>query len=191
MVHFRRLLVALVVATAWLATVAAPASAGDGNKDNSGRHGEGRHPSLVGTIHGAGGAVMDAASPLKGTTTYSIDAKLFSDGSATGFFDCADLAGSTAEGDIFGPITSWKKVDGKIALSGTAELWNLGRTVRLDPRNLNYTVTIQKFGGAGVGHWTLDVPAYQKPTDPPLCSELLTSGHLVGKGKLFRQRDDE
>jgi hypothetical protein len=122
---------------------------------------------------------MDAASPLKGTTTYSIDAQLFSDGSATGFFDCADLAGSTAEGDIFGPITSWKKVDGKITLSGTAELWNLGRTVRLDPRNLNYTVTIQKFGGAGRGHWTLDVPAYQQPSDPPICSELLTSGRLV------------
>lgn len=78
---------------------------------------------------------MDAASPLQGTTTYSIDAKLFSDGSATGFFDCADIAESTAEGDFFGPITSWKKVGGKIALSGTAELWNLGRTVRLGPDN--------------------------------------------------------
>ena len=62
---------------------------------------------------------MDAASPLKGDTTCAIDAQLFSDGTATGFFDCADLAGSTFPSDISGPITSWKKVDDTITLSGT------------------------------------------------------------------------
>ena len=137
---------------------------------------------VVATIHGAGRAVMDAASPLKGDTTYSIDAKLFSDGRATGFFDCVDLAGSTAPGDIFGPITSWKKVNGKITLSGTAELRDLGGTLLAS--NLEYTVTIQTFGGAGKGHWTLDVPFFQGPNDPPVCSELLTSGKLV-----MRQED--
>ena len=145
---------------------------------------------LVATIHGAGGAVMDAASPLKGTTTYSIDAQLFSDGSATGFFDCADLAGSTDVGDIFGPITSWKKVDGKITLSGTAQLTNLDRTV-IVATNLEYTVTIQKFGGAGKGHWTLDVPAFQAPNDPPVCSELLTSGRLVMRHVDRDKRDSD
>jgi hypothetical protein len=133
---------------------------------------------LVATIHGAGGAVMDAASPLKGDTTYSIDAQLFSDGTATGFFDCADLAGSTFPSDISGPITSWKKVDGKITLSGTAQLRDLSGN--LIASNLKYTVAIQKFGGAGKGHWTLAVP----PNTPPVCSELLTSGKLV-----MRQED--
>lgn len=128
---------------------------------------------LVATIHGAGGAVMDAASPLQGTTTYSIDAQLFSDGTATGFFDCADLAGSTLPGDIQGPITSWKKVDGKITLSGIAHT--------AKKSNLAYTVAIQKFGGAGKGHWTLDVPFFQTFLNvvAPVCSELLTSGRLV------------
>src|SRR5205807_9324351 len=69
---------------------------------------------LVATINGSGRAVMDDGAPLKGTTTYFIHARLYSDGSAIGRFDCVDLAGSTAEGDFFGPITSWKMVNGQI-----------------------------------------------------------------------------
>jgi hypothetical protein len=102
------------------------------------------HPSA----HTPGGKIVKPLRTL--TPTYPIDAQLFSDGTATGFFDCADLAGSTLPGDISGPITSWKKVDGKITLSGIAH------TARRN--NLAYTVAIQKFGGAGKGHWTLDVP---------------------------------
>jgi hypothetical protein len=140
---------------------------------------------LVATIHGSGGAVMDAASPLKGTTTYSIDAQLFSDGTATGFFDCADLAGSTLPGDIQGPITSWKRVNGKITLSGIAHT--------AKKSNLAYTVAIQKFGGAGKGHWTLDVPFFQAFLNvvPPVCSELLTSGRLVIRHDDGDKRDSD
>ncbi|TME06601.1 MAG: hypothetical protein E6I71_01895 [Chloroflexi bacterium] len=36
--------------------------------------------------------------------------------------------------------------------------------------------TIQSFGGAGVGHWTL-TPG--KLTNPPVCDELLISGQIV------------
>jgi hypothetical protein len=115
---------------------------------------------------------------FEGDSTYSIDAQLFSDGTATGFFDCADLAGSTFPSDISGPITSWKTVDGKITLSGTAQLRDLSGN--LIASNLKYTVAIQKFGGVGKGHWTLAVP----PNTPPVCSELLTSGKLV-----MRQQD--
>jgi hypothetical protein len=145
---------------------------------------------LVATIHGAGTAVMDAAGLVSGDTTYSIDARLFSDGKATGFFDCVDLAGAVdragnpSSGDIRGPITSWKKVHGKITLSGIAKLFDLGGNLLAS--DLAYTITIQKFGGAGKGHWTLDVPAFQAPNDPPVCSERLTSGRLV-----MRQMDWE
>ena len=133
---------------------------------------------LVATINGAGRAVMDAASPLKGTTTYFIHARLYSDGTAIGRFDCVDLAGSTAEGDFFGPITSWKMVNGQITLSGPGQLRALNGDLvpGIGTTVLPYTVTIQRFGGEGTGHWTLDVPFFAPVA---ICSELLTSGRLV------------
>ncbi len=140
---------------------------------------------LVATIHGAGGAVMDAGAPiLRGGTTYSIDARLYSDGTASGFFDCVDVAGSTFPGDFRGPITSWKKVGGKITLSGTGKLFDLHGDPFPDTgmTSFEYTVTIQKFGGAGKGHWTLAVPFFAAAGfGDPICSELLTSGRLVIK----------
>jgi len=129
---------------------------------------------LVATINGSGRAVMDAASPLQGTTTYFIHARLYSDGTAVGRFDCVDLAGSTAEGDFFGPITSWKMVNGEITFSGPGQLRTLAGD--LQPGIFPYTVVIQTFGGKGVGHWTLDVPFFAPVA---ICSELLTSGNLV------------
>ncbi|MDQ2914447.1 MAG: hypothetical protein M3T56_14475 [Chloroflexota bacterium] len=134
---------------------------------------------LVATINGSGRAVMDGVFPplLQGTTTYFIHARLYSDGTAIGRFDCVDLAGSTAEGDFFGPITSWKMVDGRVTLSGSGQLrmlngdWfpDIGITA------FHYTIAIQRFGGKGVGHWTLDVRDF----GGVICSELLTSGRLV------------
>ena len=133
---------------------------------------------LVATIDGAGRAVMDDASPLKGTTTYFIHARLYSDGTAIGRFDCVDLAGSTAEGDFFGPITGWKMVNGKITLSGPGQLRALNADLvpGIGTTILPYTVAIQTFGGKGIGHWTLDVPFFAPVA---ICSELLTSGRLV------------
>jgi hypothetical protein len=44
------------------------------------------------------------------------------------------------------------------------------------PVDLQFVVTIQAFGGAGVGHWTLGRdPAHS------FCVELLLSGHLVAR----------
>jgi hypothetical protein len=40
------------------------------------------------------------------------------------------------------------------------------------PFPINFVVTIQSFGGAGVGHWTLGKPAN------PFCIELLLSGQI-------------
>jgi len=44
------------------------------------------------------------------------------------------------------------------------------------PGGLSFTVTIQKSGGAGVGH--LDLPGFPGPTGP-ICVELLISGQIV------------
>jgi len=135
---------------------------------------------LVANINGSGRATMDAASPIQGTTTYFIHARLYSDGTVVGRFDCVDLAGSTfgvgsAAGDFFGPITRWAMLPGgEITLSGTGKLRPLGGD--LDPTDYPYTITIQKFGGAGVGHWTLNVPLFAPVA---ICSEILTSGRLV------------
>ena len=128
---------------------------------------------LVATINGAGRAIMDAASPLKGTTTYFIHVRLYSDGTAIGRFDCVDLPGSDFPGDFSGPITGWKMVDGEITLSGSGELRTLGGD--LVQGGIPYRVGIEQFGGKGVGHWTLDIPSF----GGVLCSELLTSGNLV------------
>jgi hypothetical protein len=95
-----------------------------------------------------------------------------------GRFDCVDLAGSTADGDFFGPITRWDMNDkGEITLSGSGQLRMLNGDLFPDIGTpaFPYTIAIQRFGGKGVGHWTLDVPAF----GGVICSELLTSGRLV------------
>src|SRR5205814_8466086 len=109
---------------------------------------------LVATINGSGRAVMDAASPLQGTTTYFIHARLYSDGTAIGRFDCVDLAGSPAEGDFFGPITSWKMVNGEITFSGPGQLRTLAGD--LQPGSVPSTVGIQAFRGSVVILWCFD-----------------------------------
>ena len=43
----------------------------------------------------------------------------------------------------------------------------------LDPVEVAFTVKIQEFGGAGVGHWTLDVGGVV------FCIETLDSGQIV------------
>jgi hypothetical protein len=142
----------------------------------SSQHASAKSVHLVATINGSGRAVMEGVFPplLQGTTTYFIHARLYSDGTAIGRFDCVDLAGSTAEGDFFGPITSWGvNTAGEITLSGSGQLRTLAG--ELQPGSFPYTVAIQTFGGKGVGHWTLDVPLF----GGVICSERLTSGHLV------------
>jgi hypothetical protein len=83
-------------------------------------------------------------------------------------------------GNIFGDITGWSG-----NLSGPLTLQISGKFV-LIPGGLagpaNFTVTIQTFGGAGLGHWTLDVPGVTSPFNGgPICQELLTSGQIVAR----------
>jgi hypothetical protein len=143
--------------------------------------------SVVGTIHGGGTSDMTdvVAAGFKGVSSFGFEATLFSDGSASGHFDCADHMGDPAgyPGHLFGDITSWSRnLDGSVNLfvtSGTLVAIPGGPVVR---GGLAFTVTIQRVGGAGVGHWTLDAPGLPSPFNGgPICQELLTSGQIVAR----------
>lgn len=131
---------------------------------------------VVAQINGGGTAVM---TDDMGVTTFSIHATLFSGGRATGRIDCVDRVGSAPNypGNIYGAIVGWTgTLDGQITL-----YVDDGRLIGIPggpivSGGLPFEVTIQKFGGAGVGRWTLSVPAFQST---PICFELLTSGQIA------------
>ena len=127
--------------------------------------------SVVATINGGGTAIMDPTSPLQGTTAFGIHATLYSDGTARGHVNCVDQLGGTFPGNIFGEVTSWEgSLDGSITLNV------VGKFVGFPgghPQDVSFTVTIQQFGGAGVGHWTLSIGGFT------FCVETLRSGQIV------------
>jgi hypothetical protein len=139
----------------------------------------------VGTINGGGTAIMAdvAAAGFGGVSSFAIHATLFSDGSASGHFDCVDHMGNPPgyPGNIFGDITSWSKDARGLHLYVT----NGSLVGHGSPKArgaLAFSVTIQSFGGAGVGHWTLDFPGLASPFNGgPICQELLTSGQIVAR----------
>lgn len=139
--------------------------------------------SAVGTISGGGTANMTDLPAGMGVSSFGFEATLFSDGSARGHFDCADHMGDVPgyPGNIFGDITGWSPAPGggvSLLVTG-AKLVAIpgGLVVR---SGLTFTVTIQHFGGAGVGHWTLDLPGNPSPFNGgPICQELLISGQIV------------
>ena len=199
-----KLIPAISLAVAMLGLYPVAAAANGGSDDR---------PEVVGTIHARGASNMmdlvgaglkagtcdrlSAAARRCTVSTFSIDVKLFSDHSARGKFDCVDIAGDPLgyPGDIFGDVSSWSQAaeGGPVTLSITD-----GTLVAIpggDPfptaTGLSFTVTIQHFGGAGVGHWTLDVPGLASPFNGgPICQELLSRGRIVGKGEIFGQRDE-
>jgi hypothetical protein len=124
---------------------------------------------VVATINGGGTANMDNG---KGTTHWGTGVKLFSDGSATGQFDCVDQHGDAPgyPGNIWGEVVSWR-------MEGSVVVLNVvGKVVGFPgghPRDVAFTVKIQQFGGAGVGHWTLEIGGFI------FCYETLTSGQIV------------
>ena len=138
---------------------------------------------VVGRINGGGTSVMTDLPPGMGVTSFGFEATLFSDGSARGHFTCVDQVGDVPgyPGNIFGAITSWSRNrDGTVSLYVTdAKLVQFGSGLVVSG-GLPFTVTIQTFGGAGVGHWTLDVPGLKSPFNGgPICQELMTSGQVV------------
>ena len=127
--------------------------------------------SVVATINGGGTANMDDGM---GTSIFGLGVKLLSDGSAKGHFDCADLVGDAPgyPGNVFGEVTSWSTDDDDVV-----SLNVIGKLVvfpgGLVLTDLPFTIKIQSFGGAGVGHWTLDAFGFT------ICFETLLSGQIV------------
>lgn len=132
---------------------------------------------VVATIHGGGTANMDDGM---GTSHWGTGVKLLSDGSATGQFDCVDQHGSAPgyPGNVWGRVTSWELgVDGLITLNVPNSKFVPipgGHPSNIFP----FKVTIQRFGGAGVGHWTLAIPDGAGGWFT-VCFETLTSGQIV------------
>ncbi len=130
--------------------------------------------SVVATINGGGTAIMDPTRSdfgSAGTSSFGIHATLYSDGTAKGHINCVDQIGSTFPGNIFGEVTSWEE-----SLDGSITLNVVGKFVGFPgghPQDVSFSVTIQHFGGAGVGHWTLSV------FGGTACFETLLSGQVV------------
>src|SRR2546426_10978884 len=121
----------------------------------------------VGTVNGGGTAIMTdvAAAGFSGVSSFSMHATLFSDGSASGHFDCVDHMGNPPgyPGNIFGDITSWSKDAQGLHLYVTNGSL-VGHGLHKARRGRAFTVTIQSFGGAGggaTGPWTS--PGFQAP----------------------------
>jgi hypothetical protein len=130
---------------------------------------------VVATINGGGTAEMQPPGLGAGRTLFGMGVKLYSDGSATGHIDCVDQHGDNFPGNIFGEVTSWRMEGQVVVLNVTGKVVAFpGARARAGhPRPVSFTVKIQQFGGAGVGHWTLEVGATL------FCVELLTSGQIV------------
>jgi hypothetical protein len=132
--------------------------------------------SVLETVNGGGTALMGPPGSAKGVSSFGFHATLYADGSAVGHFDCVDQMGDvTGAGNIFGDITSWSRNgDGTVSLYVTN-----GKFVKfpggLVASGIDFTVTIQKYGGAGVGHWSLTTGK------GIICWETLISGQIVEK----------
>jgi hypothetical protein len=130
-------------------------------------------PTVVATINGGGTALMTSGPGAggKSVSSFGIHATLYSDGTAIGHVDCVDQHGDVSPGNIFGDVTGWSAggAYGLVTLAVTGTVTGPGG----HPVPINFFVTIQSFGGAGMGHWTLRMtPA------SPFCIELLLSGQI-------------
>jgi hypothetical protein len=125
---------------------------------------------VVATINGGGTAEMQLPGLGAGKTAFGMGVKLYSDGSATGQIDCVDQHGDNFPGNIWGEVTSWRMEGQVVVLNVTGKLVSIPGG---HPVDVSFTVKIQRFGGAGVGHWTLEA------FGTLFCVELLTSGQIV------------
>jgi hypothetical protein len=145
-------------------------------------------PEVVGTVNGHGVAIMGAPGVGRGPSTFDIHVQLLADGSARGRVYCVDVAGDpTGSGIIFGPATSWTQdAQGEVTLIVPHGIFTTlaGKVLS---SNTYFTTTIQHFGGAGVGHWSMNF----NHNSFAFCWELVTKGRITGKGEIFRERDDE
>jgi hypothetical protein len=118
---------------------------------------------------------------LAGTTSFGIHATLYSDGTARGHVNCVDQVGSTFPGNIFGEVTSWEgSLDGSISLNVVGKLVGFPGG---HPQDVSFTVTIQPFGGAGVGQASGPCPlVVPPPASRPCSAGRLSCGAPPSKG---------
>ena len=201
--HARRLVSALSFATFLIAAVALPASASAPRVTGAIQAPRAGPVTAVAKITGAGTAQM--GGDFYGTTLWwenDHGITLYSNGSARGTFYCVDLPDSSPglPGIVWGAVTSWTLDDGLISLhvpvssgfSWTAP-WHWGPHHAL-PNVIpsaagEFRIQIQRFGGAGVGHWTLDVPDGHGGWIT-FCVEQVTGGKIALKLLSGRGEDD-
>lgn len=162
----RRLIGALSVTVILVGVLAGPASAAS----------QGR--TVFATISGGGTAEMQAPLPA-GTTHWGAGITLYSDGTASGSFDCVDQNGDAPgfAGNVWGHATSWSIDNGVVSVVVVGKFINIGKPTSAPdghPMDMTFIVRIQQFGGAGVGRWTLEDSA----SGFIFCYELLTSGQI-------------
>ncbi len=159
-----RKLVRRVISAFWVAALLVGVLAGPAGAASQGR-------TVVARINGGGTAVMVEGSFAQGVTHWGVGVTLYSDGTASGQIDCVDQQGGTFPGNIFGEVTGWSgNLNG-----GPITLNVVGKLVGFPgghPVPQSFTVTIEQFGGAGVGRWTLAIGGVI------FCYELLTSGQI-------------
>ena len=129
--------------------------------------------SVVATINGGGTAIMDPNRSdfgLAGTTSFGIHATLYSDHTAQGHINCVDQFGSTFPGNAFGEVTSWEESLDGITLNVVGKILGFPGG---HPFDVQFTVTILHFGGAGVGQWT------RFAFGGIACFETMLSGQIV------------
>src|SRR5439155_25035711 len=105
---------------------------------------------VVATINGGGTAEMQPPGLAAGRTAFGMEVTLLADGSATGHVDCVDQHGDNLPGNIFGEVSSWRMEGQVVVLNVT------GKLIRFPgghPVPVSFTLKIQQFGAAGVGHW--------------------------------------
>lgn len=188
----KRLFSALSLAAVFIAVVAFPASAAAPRVAGAIPAPHAGPVTAVAKITGAGKAWMDNVT---GTTLWwesKGGITLYSDGSAKGTFFCVDLPDSLPgyPGIVWGDVTSWTLDDGLISLhvpSSTAISWaaswhwsahhKFPNAPRVDGGS--WRIQIQSFGGAGVGHWTLD--ALVDGVWQTACLERVTGGKIALK----------
>jgi hypothetical protein len=161
----RRLISAFSVAALLVGVLAGPASAAS--------HGR----TVVAHINGGGTAEMQVESFAQGVTHWGAGVTLYADHTASGQIDCVDQHGSSDPGNIWGEVTSWSgDLDG-----GPITLNVIGKFVGFagsPPEVASFRVTIQAFGGAGVGRWTLEVEV-APGVFFEFCVEVVTSGEIA------------
>lgn len=152
----RRLIGAFAVVAVLVGILAGPASAAS----------QGR--TVFARINGGGTAEMQVGGIAQGITHWGAGVTLYSDGTASGRFDCVDQQGGNFPGNVFGEVTSWRMEGSTVVLEVVGKF--VGRGGHPEPQS--FTVKIQAFGGAGVGRWTLEIGPFL------FCVEVVTSGQI-------------